>query len=70
MNARLADPEDAHVERPKAKPPYGCPKCGETDFIRGGRHEADGDTVWQSCDCLACAAEWTEVYTFSGWDYD
>ena len=41
-----------------------CPKCKD-DNIEGGSVEIDANGASQDVICLACGAEWTDIYKLS-----
>ena len=42
-----------------------CPRCA-SDALEGSSLEVDGIFVYQTVDCTACDASWTETYVASG----
>ena len=50
-----------------AKGGVACPACG-SGKVHGGDRNFESIHLAQNCECLTCGAEWTAIYTLTGYD--
>jgi transposase-like protein len=49
--------------------PVICPRCAASEFEPSGIEDGTGQ-AWQHCECHACGAKWTEIYTLTSIEFE